>query len=205
MIKEDSKTIILSIIGIAILFVTVIGITYAVFSFTSNGRVENKLTTGHITMNYTESSNVISITNAEPTSDLVGRVSNDYFDFSINTEIGGNMSINYEVRAEKLSVNATPIADSDIKIYLEKLENGSYVSKMEPTYYRNTEDSVLSDDQVNKNTMLLYRGVFSNNANDVKSFEDDFRLRMWLSSDAELDENKREFKLRVNVYSSTNS
>lgn len=202
--KEASKKIILYVIGIAILFVAVIGITYAVFAFTSAGKVENKVTTGYITMNYTESSNEISIDNAVPTTDSVGKVSNDYFDFSISTEIGGSINVNYEVRAEKLETESIPINDYDIKLYLEKFENGEYVSKLEPSSFEITSSSILNDNEVNKDTMLLYRGNFKNESNDVKRFKDDFRFRMWLADNAVIDENEKEFKVKINVYSSAN-
>ena len=41
--NTDSKNILLSVIGVAILFVAVVGITYAIFVFTGNGNKKNTI------------------------------------------------------------------------------------------------------------------------------------------------------------------
>ena len=59
--NTDSKNILLSVIGIAIFLVAVVGITYAIFVFTGEGNQNNTISTGTISMLYTESSNIITV------------------------------------------------------------------------------------------------------------------------------------------------
>ena len=63
MAKEKIKDI-LTITTSIFLLIVVIGISYSAFSYSGLGQKENKLTTGAITMLYTESDNTISINNA---------------------------------------------------------------------------------------------------------------------------------------------
>ena len=72
MTKEKLKDILTIGVSVFILIV-VIGISYAAFTYSGLGKKENKITTGAITMSYTESSNTISINNALPTTDNTGK------------------------------------------------------------------------------------------------------------------------------------
>jgi len=108
--KEDSRNmqeIIISIIAILILIVAVVGITYAVFTYTGVGTKENKISTGELSFSYYEATNGISIVNAEPIDDSLGKVlaqrdedsgvQNGYFDFTISNNLSGEGAIHYEV------------------------------------------------------------------------------------------------------------
>ena len=65
MTKEKIKDI-LTISTSIFMLVVVIGISYSAFTYSGLGKKENIITTGAISMSYTESSNTISITNALP-------------------------------------------------------------------------------------------------------------------------------------------
>ena len=54
------------------MLIAIIGVSYAAFSFSQAGSVPNKITTGSITMTYTETDNTISLSNALPTRDATG-------------------------------------------------------------------------------------------------------------------------------------
>ena len=64
--KQKFKNI-LTIGTTFILLIAVIGISYAAFNYSGIGQKLNTITTGAITMNYTESTNIISMSNALPT------------------------------------------------------------------------------------------------------------------------------------------
>ena len=200
--NTDSKNILLSVIGVAILFVAVVGITYAIFVFTGNGNKKNTISTGTISILYTESSNVISINNAMPMSDSVGKIQNEYFDFSVSAKIKGKASINYEVRArrtDKTDINRLP--DNQVNIYLEKQDSNRYVPVMEPKTFIPTS-TTLDNTYVNNDSMLLYKGTMTSNG-DI-SVEDKYRLRIWLKENTEVYNSSMIYKLRVDVYSSLN-
>ena len=70
--ENSSKQVLLSVLGVAILVVAVVGVSFAAFSYSKTGEKVNTITTGTITMEYTEDTNGINLTNALPMSDGVG-------------------------------------------------------------------------------------------------------------------------------------
>ena len=71
--NNGGKQILLSVLGVAILIVAVVGISYAAFTFAETGSKDNTINTGTISMTYTEGTNGITIYNAMPTADETGR------------------------------------------------------------------------------------------------------------------------------------
>lgn len=58
---NNKKQLILSIFLTLIIVVLIIGVSYAVFQFAGTGKRENVITTGIMSMKYTELSNTISL------------------------------------------------------------------------------------------------------------------------------------------------
>jgi len=72
-------------------------------------------------MEYQETDNVISISNALPTTDTKGKVhlrDGEYCDFSVITTLNGNTVINFEIAAEDFENNT--FDGSNVKFYLTK-------------------------------------------------------------------------------------
>ena len=117
----------------------IVGISYAAFKFTGLGKRENTITTGAITMKYTESTNTISMNNALPTTDATGKVrltKGEYFDFTIKSSIQGNTNINWEIAAEDITPSsAKKMAGKNIKLYLTKLNGDKEEEVMAPKVY----------------------------------------------------------------------
>ena len=93
--NNSSKQILLSVLGVAILVVAVVGISFAAFSYSKAGEVSNTITTGTITMSYSEPTNGINLTDALPITDEAGKAlsgDNNTFDFTVNATIAGNTS-----------------------------------------------------------------------------------------------------------------
>lgn len=196
-----SKQIILSVLGVAILIVAVVGVSYAVFNLTLTGEKTNTITTGTITMDYTEDSNGISITNAMPTADSTGKTLSDYFDFTVKASVVGVTTVNYEVVASKVATENPTLADTDVKLYLEKENAGVYsATPITSTPQTFTPTSAISSVGAPAGTMLLYSGSFSNSIAGTTNFAEKFRLRMWLKSDAEITATIKSFSVRIDVY-----
>ena len=99
--KRDNIVIIVILV---ILVISIVGVSYAAFSYTREGAGVNKITTGDLSMEYTETDNIISINNALPTTDRTGMVrlnDGEYFDFTITSSISNNTNINYEISAKE--------------------------------------------------------------------------------------------------------
>ena len=192
---ENKSKIIVSVLGLVLLLVFVVGITYAVFTYTKKGNVENTIRTGKITMSYREGENGITLENAYPMEDSVGKVLSDpnqLFDFTVNINLYGSKTpVSYEVTAEK-DENST-LGDSDVRIYLEKSTDGTnYNAVSQPSGYIPMGDADEFGAQATE--MLLDRG----NTTDTVTYN--YRLRMWVGSNYQVSGEERHFTLKVNVY-----
>ena len=190
--ENTSKKILLSIILITILVISVISLSFATFQKGNFNDNSNSISTGNISMNYTEDTNGISITNAMPISDEVGKSLKgvgEYFDFTINSTIVNNAKLTYQIAAVKDTKSTVP--DSDIKIYLEQQKSGTYESVMDPTPF--TPISETSDMGAPKGSMIL------RTVNKNSSGSDNYRLRMWINEKASPSQGLT-YTVKVNVY-----
>ena len=193
--KKKENIIIIAILVIMLL--AIIGVSYAAFSFSQTGSVPNKITTGSITMTYEESDNTITLGNALPTTDATGTTrlkDGEYFDFTVSSEITGEVNINYEISAKE--VGEGTIDGSNIKLYLTRLtEDGEEQSLMTPEVYNEETTS-------NKFTgrpageMSLYTSSMNS------SESNDYRLRMYVTEEynPQGDGGNLTFAVKVNVY-----
>ena len=193
--NDNSKQILLSVLGVAILIVAVVGVSFAAFTYSKTGEKVNTITTGTITMSYSETTNGINLTNALPMSDSVGMKlseQNQYFDFTVNASITGNTTINYAITATKeLDSN---IPDDGVKVYLTDMDGDVDTQILAPTKVsslpKTSDDkSGAPDDQY-----LLKSDTFAANGSH------DYRLRMWVADDYTVTGESQTYKLRVNVY-----
>ena len=194
--KTKKKENIIIIIILVIMLIAIIGVSYAAFSFSQAGSVPNKITTGSITMTYTETDNTISLSNALPTRDATGTTrlkEGEYFDFNVSSEITGEVNINYEISAKE--VGDGTIDGSNIKLYLTKLNGDDEEQLMTPEVY-NEETSENTYTGRPAGEMSLYTS--SMNASE----SNDYRLRMYVTEEynPQGDGGGLTFTVQVNVY-----
>lgn len=201
MIRDDSKQVLLSVFGVALLIVAIVGISYAIFVFSAISRVDNTVRSGGITFEYLEGDSVIDINDALPVSDEVGVKQTKSFDFQVSSAIRGNTTVFYEVRAKSLTVD-NKIDNQYVKIYLEKKDGGDFSTVLSPTTFKENPNTSLTNISVDTNTMLLYSGKFSGKKATTTNYSDEFRLKMWLSDKYLIDDVSRSFKIKVLVYAS---
>ena len=189
--KVESRELLLSVFGVALVIIAIVGVTYAMFTYTSSGKQENVIKTGAITMSYVESDkNVISIDNALPTPDEVGIIQKEYFDFTLSSSISGVATVSYEIWAKSISVE-NALEENKIRVYLEAEDSSEYISILEPTTF---------DENSEEKGMLLYSDTFVNSSNDTKKFVKNYRFRMWVDENAPIEESSKSFKIKINVY-----
>lgn len=155
--------------------------------FTSEKRViYQKLEGGTVTLSYMDEINGISIDNASITSDAIGMTldgADQYFDFSIISKLNEASKIDYEVSVIK-DINKSTTIDDYVRVYLEKLIDGSYSSVFGPnTYEPITKESSLGS---KAGSMILYK------ERKTKSGTDNYRLRVWLSDSANIKKGSRQ-------------
>ena len=199
--KEKIKNILT--IGVTfVLLITVIGISYAAFNYVGTGQKLNAITTGAISMNYIESSNVISMNNALPTTDDTGKKrlnTGEYFDFTVKSSIKGNTDINYEIAAKEESGNT--FDGKNIKFYLTKVNSDGTEEEVMPpkTYSEDTTSNVYTGRPADM--MSLFIG----NLNQRGDTEIKYRLRLWVDENynPQNDNGGLIYKVKVNVYGQT--
>ena len=182
---------VLTVIALVLLMLITVAVTYAAFNYMGAGQTLNTLTTGTVTMTYNEATNGISITNALPVDDCTGEKSTDMFDFTMSIEMKGDFKISYEVTAEK--DESSTLSDDDVRIYLERSEDEtSYVPVSGPNSYTMIRDT--DEFGASSNEMILDVGTVT------KSVDYKYRLRMWLSKNAEVTGDSKFYTIKVNVY-----
>ena len=199
---NNKRQLLLSIGLVLILVLMIVGISYAAFKFVGLGQKPNTITTGAITMEYTESTNTISMTGALPTTDATGKVrltAGEYFDFTLSGTIKGSENINWEIAAEDVTTASRKIDGKYIKLYLTSLdENNNETEIMEPKVYT-TESTENTYTGRPANMMSLAKGTTST------SFSTKYRLRMYVdeSYNPQGDGGNLAFSIKINAYGKT--
>ena len=192
--KKKEKIVLVGLI--LLLVVTIVGVSYAAFSYSKRGEKVNTITTGQIVMTYTETDNIIQIDGALPTTDKTGTVqlkAGEYFDFNISSTIVGNVNINYEISAKE--VGESTIDGSNIKLYLTKLNGSEEEPLMTPeTYHEETEENTYTGRPAGE--MSLYKGSMNSSENN------NYRLRMYVDENynPQGDGGGLTFSVKINVY-----
>ena len=196
---NNKKQLLLSIGLVLILVLMIVGISYAAFKFVGLGKRENTITTGAITMEYTESTNTISMIGALPTTDATGKVrltAGEYFDFTIKSSIKGNTNINWEIAAEDITPSsAKKMAGKNIKLYLTKLTGDNEEEVMAPKVYNATTSANTKTGRPS-GVMSLATGTMS------ASETTNYRLRMYVDEDynPQGDGGGLSFSVKINAY-----
>ena len=199
---NNKKQLLLSIGLVLILVLMIVGISYAAFKFTGLGTKPNTITTGAITMEYTESTNTISMTGALPTTDATGKVrltEGEYFDFTIKSNIQGNANINWEIAAEDVTPSSAKKMDGkNIKLYLTKLNGDNEEEVMAPKVY-SADTTANTYTGRPANMMSLAKGTMS------ASETTNYRLRMYVDEDynPQGDGGGLSFSVKINAYGKT--
>ena len=199
--NNNSKQVLLSVLGVAILVVAVVGVSFAAFSYSKTGQKVNTITTGTITMSYTEGTNGINLTNALPTTDPVGMAmaeENQYFDFTVGATISGTTTINYAITATKEMPDST-IPDTGVKVYLTDMDASDKAVSGYETPKKISELKTATDSEASgapEGQYILHTGTYT------ATTTNHYRLRMWVADDYAAPASTQTYKLRVNVYGS---
>ena len=195
---KETLTIVLTLS----LLIVVIGISYAVYNYSGAGQKANTITTGAISMTYTESTNSIALSNALPTTDATGKKrknTGEYFDFTVKSSIKGNTDINYEIAAKEESGNT--FSGKNIKFHLTKVNSDGTEEEVMPpkTYSEDTTSNVYTGRPADM--MSLFVG----NLNQQGDTEIKYRLRLWVDENynPQNDNGGLVYKVKVNVYGQT--
>lgn len=120
---DKKKTLILSIVGVLVLVIAVVGVSFAMYSFSATGTKENVISTGSVSVVF-NGPNVLNLENEYPMTDAKGMARTDnHYDFSVAATINGTMTIGYELGVKETTNNPNA---ANIKINCTK-DNGPLV------------------------------------------------------------------------------
>ena len=193
--ENNSKQVLLSVLGVAILVVAVVGVSFAAFSYSKTGEQVNTITTGTITMSYSEDTNGINLIDALPMTDEQGKAlagENNVFEFTVGATITGTTTINYAVTATKES--GSSLDDTAVKVYLTDITSGGDTEVLAPTKVSALQKTTSDVSGASNDQYKLTSGTF--NTTTTKKY----RLRMWVADDYSSLGTSGTYKLRVNVY-----
>ena len=198
--SNSSKQILISILGVAILIVAVVGISFAAFTYARTGSTTNTITTGTITMSYTEGTNGITLTDALPITDDAGKAlsaEGQYFDFTVNAKIvgKGTTKIDYVITATEVTKT---LPNTGVKVYLTS--NTDQTVELAPTIVSTlplTESGNSAGAPAGER--ILKSGSISTTDNSVNETTT-YRLRMWVDQNYQAPSTKQVYSIKVNVY-----
>ena len=190
-----SRQILLAVLGLALLVLAIVGVSYAI---TIPNKSLNKVYL------VSDDNSAISL-NDLPMSDYEGinlNGSSNVFDFCVKGNIADNASIDYVIALEKIDSDYDSLDDKDVKVYLEKYNLKEFVSTdITSVPIAFTRNNIVSDISTPDGSMILYYGGLQNATTDKKEVNECFRLRLLIDEDSIIESSKKEFMARVNVYS----
>ncbi len=189
-----SRQILLSILGLALIIVAIVGVSYAVMIDSSNGVISNEAF-----IDNNDDQNGIFLDNTLPISDSVGKIYNKYFDFDVVSLVSSATIVEYEISLEKVLDNSMTLSNNEVKFYLEKLVSNKFTMVNEPQHFFEIGmDSALG---TSANNMIIYHGSFVNNTSEKRSFKESFRLRCWVDDKTIINSYAKSFKTVVKIHS----
>lgn len=203
------------IIIVAILLALVIGVTYAVttFSFESTQSIRS----GKITFKYIESNESLNITGEDSITDEEGKIKPEYFPFSIESNATGKTKIAYYIYFTEESDNTLP--NDAVKLYLTRVNDKKDEINQEaqvlaptlisslPTFNKET----LTNDENSKDHFIFSDSFNLDNSTETHNY----RLRIWIDDNYDFSNeitntttddttniklSSKTFKLKINVY-----
>ena len=192
---DNNKKKILMMIFLSLFSITIISLgTYAIWTSANDLLTgSNTIQSGQVKMSYSES-NEIGMNNALPIKDSEGKTLNNYFDFKVLSYIktrandSTQRKLNYNIVIEPINVD-NPLSDSEIKVYLTKVVDGTETVVVQPITISNLNQYVLKSQEE----------IFSNNKKEVTT---SYRLRAWIDASVDtnkFNEKKYSYKFRVNI------
>lgn len=198
--KENSqKKVLLSVLGVAILVVAVIGISFAAYTTTFKTEA-NSISTGTIMVSYTEPDSAINIDDALPTSDAVGVAlsgAGKTFDFTVSTQASNALTVPYTITLTPDANNT--LQNSEVKVYLTK--NGTAVSETPATNAKHVSDlTAATGTRAGSFVLHTDSDVYTTTGEAAKTSS--YVLRMWVADTVVVDgekDNAKTYKAKVNV------
>jgi len=184
---NSSKQILLSVLGIAVLVVAVVGVSFAFFTYSRQGTTNNVITTGSIYFNYSEGT-AIKLSNQLPVGDTEGASltaatgDNATLTFSVVGWDSSGVGIDYTIKAYQGTVpdgkqEVNRLRDSEIKLLLTTSASGTGYTNN----YSTSTGTVVGTDGSLASGVTLATGRITASSSAAQQ-TDTYTLRMWITN-----------------------
>ncbi len=186
--KKSNKLKIVTFILMILLVLT--GTSYAIITWSYEGKTDNLLSTPDISFRFLESNKeVIGIENGVPMTDEQGMNqtgTGNVFDFEVKSKFNANTDVKYTVSLEKLTIDSgkTQIPEDEIKIYVEDFEGKTVLKPTKISDLDNYNLFIKTD----------------RHSKDNEEISSKYRLKVWLDESVDVFTNQnRQYKFKINV------
>ena len=176
---ENKKTLVLSIVGVLVLVIAVVGVSFAMYSFTGTGSRENVIKTGTVSLDCDFTT--LTLTNQYPSTDAVGSAltgENTSATCTMAAEMNGSMTINYELALVDI-VPGNTLTSDHIKFNFTKNAEYKYGSA-------NTGVTVASHAVDGNKGTLITDGYVLDSGSFTQSGSNSYVLKAWVADTYDL-------------------
>lgn len=193
--ENNKKTLILSILGVLVLVIAVVGVSFAMYSFSATGTTENVIQTGSVSIQY-ENESTITLTNQYPMTDALGiaqsaeKNPDSVLTFDVTAAIAGTINIKYDLALDSIKYTdvdgnpVTTLTDSNIKFVLTKVAEG----ETEAEYVQGTAEQgvTFADVAANEGNGYIDGKYVIDSDTFTSNGKNSYVLKAWIDQDYKL-------------------
>ena len=176
--ENNKKTLILSILGVLVLVIAVVGVSFAMYSFSATGTTENVIQTGSVSVSY-EDESVITLTNQYPMTNDLGKAQTgegSVLTFNVKADIAGTINIKYDLALTEIAYSADTLTDSNVRFALYR--DGALVPEMDSKTFKEVKANM--GNNLIPEGYVIDSGLFTET--DTVAYE----LKAWIDQDYKL-------------------
>ena len=121
--SNEKKVKLLTASGVLLLVLAIVGISFAVFTANFTGTKENKLTTGYVTMNCSETNFTLSDTKVLTDAQGIALTNNEAT-CTLTSTLSGTMNIGYDIALYDVT-GTNGLTENNVKIQASKVDNNT--------------------------------------------------------------------------------
>ena len=177
--ENKKKKLTITIIGLLILIIAIVGSAYAVFTATLTGVKENKLTTGYVLMNCNETNFTLSDTSVKTDEEGIALTNNEAT-CTLSTTMNGTMNIGYDVALYDVT-NSAALTENNVKIQASKVDNGTTSYLAGTTATTGVLVSSIKNQTGQYDTSITNYKIDSATVNTTKTIE--YKVKAWVANE----------------------
>ncbi len=209
--KGNKYPILFSLFGVILSSLSVVGITLSLWTKTASTG-NNSISTGTITMKYVEDTNITSLDISNSMTANQAYQSNSYYPFQVAMTASGNATLDYEITVT--TQNTTTLnydTDEKVRIGLKKenviVTDAGFSLEGSNNIVDYTNGVIVSTlpatgSNLNGNTQTIYKGTITSTGTETVH---NFKLYIWLDSNAVVNDNDEKYALSINVNTGNNT